>query len=1144
MEKNRSIHGLSPCVLKMLKIMKLTVFLMLISFIGVFASETYSQTTKLSLKVEKISLEDFLVKIENQSEFHFFYTAKINVEQEVSGEFRNQKIFEILDEIKDEAGFQYEVLGRQIILSPNDAEGAIKSIQQQKTVSGTVTDEAGQPLPGVTVVVKGTTQGTVTNADGDYSLSNIPENATLVFSFVGMLTQEIVIGSQTIINVEMVLDAIGIEEVVAIGYGTVKKSDLTGAVSSIKSEDLPLMVNTNVTQMLSGKASGVQIRQNSAQPGGGMEIFIRGAASTGAGNAPLYVIDGFPISNESVEPSGGRYEYGSRNPLNTINPNDIESIEILKDASATAIYGARAANGVILINTKRGTQGINVTYKGSQSFQTITNYVDQLNAEELMTFHNKISKEEWMDANNIAPYGNTDPATVTPFIPSYSDSDISSAGKGTDWFNLVSRTGKIQEHNLSISGGSDKTKFFSSFNYYDQQGVVINSALKRISGRLNIDQKITDKFAIGVNLTLSQVDNSNSQLGGNIFGGAGVLGAAMAFPSIFPVYDDEGNYTKNYLFPETPNPMSYREITDNTLTRRLLTNTFAELEIVKNFKARISLGMDVNSSERDTYMPKAFMYGEQVGGQANKGLNKLNDYLIDYLLTYNNVFGQSHNLTAIAGYSYQKFTQDGFSAEATNFFTDAFLTNQLQVGSNRPEVASYKSESILASYFGRVNYSYDNRYIVAVTSRLDGSDRFGVHNKYSFFPSVAIGWNMHHENFMKKNAFLSKLKLRASLGQTGNANIGGNAFAFYDSGYTYQFGDKIYTGVQKTQVENPNLKWETTTELNLGLDFGFWDNRLSGSFEYYNKTVSDLLYQQNLQYYSEVSSIWMNIGSTQSKGTELQIEGHILTGELKWNTTLNLSQFNDRWKERAPDALRSLSPWVDKHDYIRPVYNFVFDGIVQPGESIPHMPNVRPGNVKVKDVNGFQKDQNEDFVLDADGRRVLTGEPDGILDDADRAFLGKSDPDLIFGFGNTFNFRNFDLNVFFDGKLNYVVYDDNMLYVFLQLLTHEGQNLDSKVKDAWFHDNQDGIYPGAAVNPYEGVVWDAQNYRKISFARLRNVTLGYTFPEKIWSTKIRLFVDVQNLLTITNYDGVDPEADGMHAYPNQKSFTIGLNVNF
>lgn len=698
MEKKRSFHGQSLWESKLLKVMKLTGLLMLISLMGVFASETYSQTTRLTLNANKMSLEDFLVNIENQSEFRFFYTGKIDVEQEVSGEFRNKKIFDILDEIKDEAGFQYEVLGRQIILSPNDAENAIKSIQQQKSVSGKVTEGSNQPLPGVTVVVKGTTNGTVTNSEGNYVLSNIPENAILQFSFMGMSMQEITVGNQTSINLTMTDSAIGIEEVVAIGYGTIKKSDLTGAVSSVNVGDLQQTPMISIDQGLIGRASGVQVTQTSGMPGAVASIRIRGSSSIQGGNEPLYVIDGFPVySGGGFGNTGGRAQLSG---LSTVNPNDIESIEILKDAAATAIYGARAANGVILITTKTGKKGSDViTFEANYGVQNIAKKMDVMDVQNYAVLVN----EAYTNDKLTAPY---DAAKLA---------EISKLGSGTDWQDEIFRVGSTQNYQLTISGGDNKTTYAISGNYFDQQGIIINSDFKRYSTRLNFDRIISDVFKTGTHLSISHT--INNAVATDTGGEGGVVSGAIKINPILPVYKDpvNGIYTDvNTPGNLLPNPFATaKEQIFNNATSRLLGNIYGEWKIVEGLIARVSVGADVIYNKSNNYTP-SFLY--QANGKStatvgvNSSINWLNENTINWVKTFNNI----HSLNVLGGFTLQQNNAEYVMASSSSFVNDVMTYNNLGAGALWNQPGSSAIQWNLMSYLARINYSLMNRYLFSI----------------------------------------------------------------------------------------------------------------------------------------------------------------------------------------------------------------------------------------------------------------------------------------------------------------------------------------------------------------------------------------------------------------------------------------------
>jgi TonB-linked SusC/RagA family outer membrane protein len=1126
-----------------------------------------SPKSTFTFKKENLSVLDVIKIIEENSSYRFFYNEDlIDLNRRVNINVENASIDKVLMVLFDNSGIGYEVMNNNVIaIAP-----LRKAYNKESGLKGVVKDvSTGESLPGVSILIEGTNQGTVTDTSGAFSFENIEENTILTLSYVGYLKKSVVVGKDRNLVIYLEVDVQKIDEVVVIGYGVAKKSDLTGAISYIKSEDINTAAGANLTQMIQGKLSGVTITQESSQPGGGLKILVRGQASTNADNQPLYVIDGFPINNDQIETNDGilgimKYSSGSRNPLNSINPNDIESIEVLKDASSTAIYGARAANGVVLITTKSGKNGISVNYDGKYSFQKITRYEEMMNAEEFMRYYD-IQREMFIRATRgIYPFG-SQPAEGFVYKPTFSEEQISQAGDGTNWFDQITQPGSISDHNLSVSGGKDNTRIFSSVNYFNQKGVVINSGLQRVSGRVNIDQKISDKLDFGIRMAGSQIKNNNAALGSGYWEQVGVIGSALGFPPIYPVYDSLGEYSENKYYSNNPNPVSFNEIEDNTLEKRWLTTMFSEIKPLKGLTIRPSIGFDNFTSDRTQYLPSTFKFGASVHGRATRGYNTAATYLFETTVNYIKSI-KGHNFAGMGGYSYQKVIKDGFSSYATNFFTDAFGANSLQSGSSIPLVSSYKNQTVLASYFARINYNYKGRYLLTFTGRLDGSDRFGENNKYGFFPSLALGWNAAKETFMSNQKLFDLLKLRLSAGQTGNSNIGGNAFAYYGtsingSGTSFQFDDVIYTGMGKTQQENPNLKWETTTEYNIGLDFGLWRGRVSGSIELFQKYVSDLLYQQILQIYQQVNSIYMNVGKTQSRGFEFYLNANIIsTSTFNWSINLNGSQYKDRWVDRAPESIPNLDDNLALQDYLRPVYYWKPDHIFQIGETQPYTNvNYLPGCLVTKDLDSWTINEQGDYVYDSNGRRIKTGNPDGRIDDADKAFLGTRDPQFVYGFGSNLTFKNFDLTIFFNGMLNYWIEDEN--FNFNVLRTEDifgGFNKSKRFKDTWTVYNQDGKIPLSIKNfiPQE-VGADALKFKKISYLRLKNITIGYNIPKKVLGTSIRVYFDGSNLLTFSNLEYMDPEtilwqdksqysssASGLYSYPSYKSYTLGVSVKF
>ncbi|MGB6153292.1 MAG: TonB-dependent receptor [Pricia sp.] len=1000
--------------------------------------------------------------------------------------------------------------------------------QSQTTVTGNVTDTNNAALPGANILEKGTTNGTQTDFDGNFSITIKDASATLIISYIGFASKEVSVDGQSTISVELEEDAAGLDEVVVVGYGGVKKSDLTGAVSSVKAEDLPEGSSPNVQSLLAGKVAGLTVNQNSAQPGGGFSVLIRGAGSVGAGNSPLYVIDGFPVTEGGTEAGGGTYNPGNRGSLNSLNTNDIESIEVLKDASATAIYGARAANGVVLITTKRGKSGVlNIDYTTSYALNNVEKDFDFLDARELMIEQNKNQNERRLFNNNVFPYGDVDIETLDPFVPPFSEADIAAAGAGTDWFDEITNVGSIQEHNISMSSGTDKSKYYLSFNYFDQAGIIKNTGLERYTGRINLDQEIREWLNFSVSFTISHIENQNSQLGGARNAQAGIIASAYIFPSFLPVKNEDGEFALNLNQPSTPNPVSLLDVDDQTKNNRILTNAKLEAQLLEGLNWTNSFGLDSKNAKRLTYLPKTTLYGNLANGRASQAENRDYSYLFESVLNYSKTLFSELDLNLLGGFSYQRFESEFFGADNEDFLTDLFLYDNLGAGvAERPGVTSGREASKLVSYFGRMNLNYLDRYLLTFTMRADGSDRFGANNQYGYFPSAAFGWKINQEPFMAGQEYLSQLKLRLSYGQTGNSNIGGNAFALYSPNSVYAFGNTINNGVSLSRLANPNLKWETTTEYNIGLDFGFFNNRLSGTFEYFNKEVSDLLSNTALPSFSPVSSFASNIGATESEGFEALVTSrNVANPNFSWNTSLTFGRFRDRWKERDPSVI--LEVYEGENDRLRNIYGFLSDGIVQIGEAAPQLPNAVPGDLNIRDVNG------------QDGEGNLTGVPDGQIDAADRVILGNEQPDFNYGIDNTFQVGNFDLNIYLYGE-----YGRDLFNATRELFTvvDVGNALEES-KNRWGSFNTDCTLPSGLTTGFRGVsdvfIEDA------SFLRLRNITLGYRFPEIVNGIKsMRLFVDFQNLFVISDYKGGDPETDSFSAYPFPKTFKIGLNLNF
>lgn len=1147
-----------------IKIMKLTV-LMLTVCLSQMVAATYAQTTKLSVSAKEETLENVLKQIEKQSEFLFFYNLEeINKNEKISISKKNANIQDVLDAITAKTGLKYTIKDRHVVLTSAAAEPYVPVLQQVRKVTGTVNDSYG-PIVGANIVEKGSTNGTTTDMDGNFSIE-VPENATLQVSFIGYVLQEVSVKGKSSINVLLKEDTQALEEVVVVGYGTMKKKDLTGAVASIKMDDAPVGTISTVSHALAGKAAGLQVSAVSAQPGGGTNFRIRGAASVNASNDPLIIIDGFPISTPNEDKiKTGKYSSGTTdNILASINPNDIESIEVLKDASSTAIYGARAGNGVIIITTKKGKTGApKVTYSGTASVQTLANSYDMLDAKDFMIQSNRYQYEQWIKDNKIGIYGGRNESDASsPYIPRYTDAQISNPANDTNWFDEITRTGFQTQHNISINGGTDMTKYLISGNFFKQDGVVKNNDMERYTGRMNLEQVISKYVKVGVNLTLSRNQMNNVPLGSGQNENASIMVAAAQFNPILGIRDENGEYILNEEAAFLPNPVSLLDITDKTTKERLLATSFIEVKPIKDLTLKANLGIDRNYQKHKVYLPKTTLYGAKKDGQADIAQYDKSDYLLELTANYAEQFG-NHNLNALVGYSFQRFTDESLSAGNSQFLIDGFLYNNLGAGAYpKPSVGSSASKDEMASFFGRVNYTFKDRYLLTATLRADGASNFAQNNRWGYFPSVALGWRFTEEEFMRPlTNVLSNGKLRLSFGQTGNSNIGNKAISYYKTGNNNDFGGTESVGVYLDQMGNPDLKWETTTEWNVGLDLGFFNNRLNVTAEYYHKVVSDLLSERTLLSYNEVSKIAANIGETQSQGFELTINTkNIDTKDFSWNSDFTFSFYRDKWKTR--DASWKPAAYSQYNAPIRYYFGYLSDGLIQEGETVDWMTGSVAGQVKIKDLDGYVYNEDGTLKVDKHGIPVKSGKPDGKIDEADMVIYGSKDPGYMMGLNNTLRYKNFDFNIYFYGQFalwNIGSYKDLWLTGADGMTgivnMYRGYNMPTSSKDVWSHDNTAATRPGyfqdkspvSAGSTSTGKIGDYY-LEKSWFIRCRNITLGYTIPmkqsKKVLSN-IRVYADINNPFTITPYDGLDLETDNsVWAYPNVRSFSLGLDITF
>jgi len=1092
-------------LLKWLRIMKLTAFILLVSLVHLSAS-VYSQQTKLDVSLQNASVRDVLKSIEDQSEYFFLYTNEdIDVNRKVSVDFKEVSVEQILNQVFQGTDVSYRIADRQIVLIKNNLAVNSFQSQQQKTVTGKVTESNGQPLPGVTVVVKGTTMGTITDTNGNYSLTKVPGNISLVFSFVGMKTQEVPVSNKTNIDVVMSEENIGIEEVVAVGYGTIKKSDLTGSVSSLKSEEIQTGAQSSVDQFMQGRIPGVYVTQSSSDPGGGYSIRIRGTNSITAGNEPLYVIDGLPSD-----------------PENSINPGDVESIEVLKDASATAIYGARGANGVILITTKRGRKGkTEINYNGYVGIQKAAKTLNMLNGEEYMTLLNALNADKGED-------------------PLFSPSEIDAIGSGTDWQEKILETAMIQNHNLSLSGGDENTRYYASLSYLDQDGIVINTGLERYNARVNLTHT-TDRLNVEINMNTSLVNKVTGPNDQDINLTAGVMGSALQMDPTIGVKDKEGNYTQSSVLDlNNPVALAYSKDTEHS-TDRTFGNVSAEYELFNGFKAKLNFGSDRSIRRTDFYLDKTTKIGQSSNGKATVNEYKNTSYLLELTASYEKELSNMQRVSAVAGYSYQEFGYNAFGTTSSDFSTDAFGTYNLEAGDpNNTTNWSERTKNQLLSWLARVNYSYKDKYLATASFRADGSSRFGKNNKYGYFPSFALAWKMSNEPFLSNVEALSQLKLRGSYGLTGNQEIGNYAsLVLLGTGGDAIFNDQPVVSIVPTQLANPDLKWETTKQINLGVDYGFLNNRITGSIEWFSKKTYDLLLELPIPRTSGFSTSLQNVGDTKNSGFEFVIQSKNFVHKFKWSTTFNIATVKNEVVNlgNLPYILQGNMRWITdftiltKGESMNSYYGYEVEGIFQSQSEVASSAqlNAAPGDIKYRDVSG-----------------------DGAINSDDRTILGDPFPDFTFGFLNDLSFKGFDISIFIDGS-----YGNDMLN-FTRIESENPiefrRNRESYVLDRWTENNKTSKNP-SFLNPDATRAINSRVIEDASYLRLKYIRLSYNFPHFSWKgiSSLSLYTTAQNLFTITNYSGFNPDVNVMgtsnqrydyNSHPVARMYSVGINVKF
>lgn len=965
------------------------------------------------------------------------------------------------------------------------------------TVKGSVTSEDGESLPGVNILQKGTQIGTVTDSNGNYTIT-VQGDVTLVFSFIGYVYQEIAVRNRETIDVVLTADLQTLEEVVVIGYGSQKKIDLTGSVSSVDSKQFQGRNISSLEQGLQGQTAGVQVVQSSGQPGGRSFVRIRGQNSIMGGNDPLYVIDGVPVQSGSD---------GNTSILSTINPNDIESINVLKDASATAIYGARGGNGVVLITTKKGRkEQSKVTFETSIGASQPVRQLDMLNSSQFV----RIANERAINDGQPITFPDEDAASQIH----------------TNWQDEIFRTGLTQNYTLGLSGGNEQTQYFVTGNYFDQEGIVINSGFQRGSFRLNLDQKAGERLSFSSQIFTSRsIANRTSN---------SVIQSALGMPPINTPYDANGNYTPgdvllSYPFSDSSgdNPLiTANEQLNDLSINRFLGNLRTRYKVTDYLSLELMVGTDQTHNTEDTYASR--LVRGVPDGEGSERRTETTYNVVEGLAHYNSNFHDSkHKINATAGFTREMQTSSYISAQSEGFVTDDFLNRNLGAGERFSAPSNGTEEWDLISFLARVNYTFKDKYLFTLSGREDGSSRFGEGNKWAFFPSAAFAWRIANENFMSESSTLSDLKLRLSWGESGNQAISPYQSLQRFTPQTLVIGTSNAVGFAPENLGNPDLKWETTQQINVGVDIGLFDQRVRISLDAYHKRTDNLLAVVNLPPTSGFATTLQNIGSIENRGVELNLGADVIRndGDFSWALNFNISTNKNEVTKLANGA-----------DIIAPNINFVGAAhILREGEPL-------------SSFYGLQ----EDGLTDAGLIKFVDQNDDGSINALDRVILGDPYAAFTYGLTNSLNYKNFDLNVFIQGAGGKDLFNANKYYLASSFF--RGNNNLVDVENRWRPDNPDpnAAYPKASAGA--NFQWSDRFVEDASYLRVKSIVLGYTKQIEGSAVKsLRFFLSGENLFTITDYSWFDPDVNvfesgdlrlgvDLNTYPIAKTVMFGINI--
>ncbi len=983
-------------------------------------------------------------------------------------------------------------------ISPQKEDASSETIkydspQQEIKITGKVTSDDGSPLPGANIILSGTSKGVISKDNGTYEISVPSSQSVLEFSFIGYARQQVTVGSQKVIDIVLHPDSKVLGELIVVGYSTEQKVMTTGSVGVVKGDAIKDIPVSSIDGLMQGMTSGVQVSQNSGTPGAEMSVRIRGISSISGSSQPLYIIDGIPVTTGDFGQVG--YEGQGTNSLSDLNPNDIESISVLKDAAAASIYGARASNGVVVITTKRGTnQKTQIDFNSYYGVQQVWNKLDMLNSRQWMEYRNDLAGS-----------------------PVFSQEQMDNITIDTDWQKVIFRTAPISNFELTATGGNQKTKFFMSGDLYNQMGILIGTDYQRLNGRVNIDHNISDKLTIGASVGLTHSSTDRVEGDQTLHG---PLPNGISTPAIYPVYNEDGSY--NQEGPYSNAVSIANEAINKNFSFRALANTYLNWDIVPHLSFSTKWGMDFLNFREHAYESTKTVQGGKYNGLGFETYTNVMNIVSNNILKYQNTIDK-HNIEALAGYSFESY-QTRSSFIRGQDFADQSL-EYLNTAATIVTASSGASDSGIRSFFGRMNYSYNNKYIASFSGRFDSSSKFGENNRTGFFPSASVAWRLGEEGFLDSFKSLSELKIRTSYGLTGNDDIPPFLYAeLY--GVTAYHGK---SGIYPSSIPNPDLKWETTAQFDVGFDLGLFKNRIFITADYYNKQTKDLLLDRPLPLSSGFSSITENIGSVENKGVEFSIATNNFVGDFEWNTQLNLSVNRNKviklYNDQPIDDIGRGSNRVEEGEPIGIFYSYKSLGV-----------DPSTGDIVFADMDH-----------------------DGQITAADRTKIGNPHPDFIGGLTNTLRYKGFDLSVFLQFSYGNDVFNGSRL--FLESLQGGDNQLEAVVR-RWTKPGDITDIPRATSDPVKAAENKRVSSRFIedgSYLRVKNLTLGYTFNKglvsKLHLSSLRLYFTAQNLLTFTYYTGLDPEVNYLgndntvigtdfFTYPQARSYNFGINLKF